>query len=467
MPRKDVLMAYNYSNPNSKNSASKNSNKPWGPKAEKNIVKVNAQTKKASFVNKMEDTRNGWYSTVKRVPSGYKLTENGAIGYASTGNALLDIHFQTSSLRKKSETEIVNMFRKAYSENPRLALRWLWYTGDVMKGSGERRTFKIIMNDMARNGGEDIVKNLLILLPEYTRWDMYYSLINYNALYPTIRNIFKAQIDSDLKNMKRGKSISLAGKWLKSATSHSPETRRLGLKTCQMLGMTERQYRKTLSSLRKYLDVTERKMSSNNWQAIDYEKVPSKANLVYNKAFLRHDEERRRLFLGAVKTGEAKINASVLYPHEIVHKYSNSSYGWGTSLKNYDDTVEALWKALPNLVKGNETTIVCCDDSGSMTSRVDNKSSVTALEVATALSIYFSERAKGPYRDTYLTFSNTPRVMRFKHNATLHDKLAYAYSHSEVADTNVEKCMDLILETAIKNNCSQDELPNNLVIVSD
>ena len=53
-----------------------------------------------------------------------------------------------------------------------------------------------------------------------------------------------------------------------------------------MLGLTEREYRKGLSALRKHLDVVERKMSSQNWQSIDYETVPSKANLNYNKAFL-------------------------------------------------------------------------------------------------------------------------------------------------------------------------------------
>ncbi|MCI8899077.1 MAG: DUF2828 family protein [Lachnospiraceae bacterium] len=52
---------------------------------------------------------------------------------------------------------------------------------------------------------------------------------------------------------------------------------------------------------------------------IKYETVPSRANLVYNTAFLRNDEERRRAFLGAVKKGEKTIHAGVLYPHDIVH----------------------------------------------------------------------------------------------------------------------------------------------------
>ena len=109
-------------------------------------------------------------------------------------------------------------------------------------------------------------------------------------------------------------NISLLAKWLPSATSRSKDTRKKGLKICGALGMSEKQYRKTLSALRKHLDVVERKMSSNNWQSIDYEAVPSKANLNYNKTFLKHDETRRRAYLDGLTRGEAKINASVTNP---------------------------------------------------------------------------------------------------------------------------------------------------------
>jgi hypothetical protein len=126
-------------------------------------------------------------------------------------------------------------------------------------------------------------------------------------------------------------------------------------------------------------------MSQNNWGEIDYERVPSRANLVYNSAFLKHDEMRRREFLGAVQKGEAKINASVLFPHDIVHKYSGSRGWFGYSLNPLDAGIEALWKAQPDLVDGNDSTIVVADGSGSMTSCVGG-TSVTALEVANALA---------------------------------------------------------------------------------
>ena len=42
------------------------------------------------------------------------LTENGAVGFKSSGHALLDINFATASLRNKNEAEIQKMFSEAY-----------------------------------------------------------------------------------------------------------------------------------------------------------------------------------------------------------------------------------------------------------------------------------------------------------------------------------------------------------------
>ena len=83
-------------------------------------------------------------------------------------------------------------------------------------------------------------------------------------------------------------------------------------------------------------------MAGRQWDKIDYQRVPSRANLIYNNAFLRHDEDRRRAFLEKVKTGEAKINAGTLFPHDIVNKYRY--------VNGVDDSLEALWNNLPDTV---------------------------------------------------------------------------------------------------------------------
>jgi hypothetical protein len=207
-------------------------------------------------------------------------------------------------------------------------------------------------------------------------------------------------------------------------------------------------------------------MSAKNWSEIKYEAVPSRANLIYNSAFLRNDEERRRDYLSKLEKGETKINASVLYPHDIVHKYNEGRYGWSISLKKKDAAIEALWKALPDTVNGCGNTIVVADGSGSMCSCVGG-TNVTALEVANALAIYFAEHSSGEFKDKYITFSHNPQLVDFSKANSLRDKLQIALAHNEVADTNIEKVFDLILNTAVKNKMHQEDIPANILIISD
>jgi hypothetical protein len=223
--------------------------------------------------------------------------------------------------------------------------------------------------------------------------------------------------------------------------------------------MTSREYRKMLSKMRKYIDVVECKMSAKEWNGINYEAVPSRANLIYNNAFLRNDEERRRAYLGALEKGEAKINASTLFPHDIVHKYGR---GYGV-----DATLEGLWEALPDTVKGCGNTIVVADGSGSMTCNVGGNTGVTALDVANSLAIYFAERSSGEFKDKYITFSERPQLVDFSNAKNLRDKLTIARQHNEVANTNIEAVFDLILNTAIRNKMAQEDMPANILIVSD
>lgn len=328
---------------------------------------------------------------------------------------------------------------------------------------GERRLFKICLKDMMNNGGAQIVANLIPMIPEYSRWDYIYAVMDNPTTRPVVRELIRKQWKEDMANMKKGKSISLMAKWLDSASSHSHDTRKRGLKTMDMLGLTEREYRKGLSALRKHLDVVERKMSSQNWQSIDYETVPSKANLNYNNAFLRNDEERRRAYLNALTKGEAKINSSVANPCDIVHKYCDGS--WNSAPRSYDATLEGMWKSLPNLVTDDSSTIVVADGSGSMCTNV-GRTLLTALEVANSLAIYFAERAKGAYKGRYITFSSRPQMVNVNHDS-LRENLMEAARHNEIDNTNLEAVFDLILETAIDNHSPQSDLPKNILIISD
>lgn len=386
------------------------------------------------------------------------ITENGAIGYSTTGKKILDLNFQIPSLRNLSEKQIVDKFVEAYLEEPVVATLWLFYVRDVREGLGERRLFRACLPFIAKKVD---VKGLIELIPDYGRFDDIFLLMECGYKKEVI-SFIREQIVKDIKNKEANKPISLLAKWLKSENTSSKESRNLAHEIREGLGLNSKDYRQLLSNLRKYIDVTEVKMSAKEFDQIDYSKVPSKASLNYKEAFKRNDGERYQAYIDSVNKGEAKINAATLYPHEIVHKYTGS-YG---NLKSLDPSLEALWKNLPDLVKGDETTLVVADGSGSMTCRVGQNSSVTALDVANGLALYFAQRAKGPFKNTYITFSETPQLVRVG-SGSLYQDLRIARKHDEVANTNIEATFDLILNTAVQNKMKQEDLPKNILIISD
>ena len=408
------------------------------------------------FMDSLKETLNEDFNV--------SITENGSVGYKTTGKELLDINFAVSSMRNMNEQQIVDKFVKTFYENKLLAVKWLFYVRDAREGVGERRLFRICMKYLAEKHS-DIAKATLNLVAEYGRWDDLLCLLD-TDLKNDVIELFKNQLDEDMKNMNDEKPISLLGKWLPSSNTSSKETKRLAHIVISKFEITERQYRKMLSKLRSYLKVVEVSMSKKEWSEIDYSAVPSRANLIYNDAFLRNDEERRRAYLESLQKGETKINAGVLFPHDIVHRYYEGG-GWSRRFKNSDDTtLEELWKALPDFINGAGNTICVADGSGSMTSCVGG-TKVTALDVANALAIYFAERSLGQFKDNYITFSRKPQLVNFSNAKSLREKIEIARKYTEVANTNVEAVFDLILQTAINKNMSQDELPQNILILSD
>ena len=397
------------------------------------------------------------------------VTENGAAGFKTSGSKLLDINFAVSSLRSMSEKDVAAKFANAFYENPLLAVKWMFMLRDIRgNGMGERRSFRICFNWLA-NTRPEVAKKLVKLVADYGRFDDLFVLFG-TSLEKDVIDYIDNQWSDDLADMKEGNPVSLLAKWMPSINTSSAETVAKARKIAAALNLSEKQYRKSLAKLRAYLKVIEVKMSAKQWNEIDYEAVPSKANIKYNAAFLRNDETRRRAFLGALEKGEAKINSSANFPCDIVHSYcKDGCYGWRQSRVTKDLALEALWNALPDYTKGLNTssTIVVADGSGSMTSTVSVGTRMNALEVANSLAIYFAEKLEGVFKNKYITFSERPQYVDFTMANSLAEKLNISFQHAECANTNVEAVFDLLLESAVRNNLKQEDIPANVLIVSD
>lgn len=410
------------------------------------------------FMNNMKETLNNGISNIS-------YTENGAVGFSSTGKNILDLNFAVASLRTKPESEIEMRYEKAYADDVLLALKWLFFARDVRGGLGEKRTPRTIFRYLAQTQPK-IAKAIIPLIPEYGRWDDMFAFFGTELQNDAVVEIVK-QFNSDLLKRKNNKPISLLAKWMPSENASSKTTKKRARIIREVMGYSSREYRKTLSDLRGYLKVVEKKMSSGEWKEINYEAVPSKANVLYRNAFLKHDEDRRRSYLESLAKGEAKINSSVNFPHDIVHAYSKGYRGWGIPTIKIDEALEALWKALPDMVGENENTLVVRDGSGSMTTTIDSNARTTALDVSTALAVYFAERAGGEFKNKFITFSSRPKFIDLSKCKTLADKLRKCYAEDDCSNTNIEATFDLILDTAITHHLTQEDLPKNILIVSD
>lgn len=394
-----------------------------------------------------------------------KITENGAIGYETTGKALVDLNFAAASLRNESETEIVKRFIQALYEDKILAMKWLFFLRDVRGGLGERRSFRVIIRYLAESNPE-MVSGLVEIMAEYGRFDDLLCLLD-TPVEGMVLTVLKAQLDADAEHMEKGESVSLCAKWMPGNNTSSPEARRLAGKLQHFMGLTAKEYRKLLVSLRGYLNVTEVYMSSNRWDEIDYAKVASKANLLYRNAFLAHDEIRRKEYLKEVEQGETVMHAGALMPHEIVVQYTvRQSGGWKLEVQAEDAALEALWKNLPDAVAGAQNVLCVVDGSGSMLCPVGD-GDTTALHVSNALGIYFAERMEGVYHNKFITFSNSPKYVDLSSCRTLREKLELACSNSDCTNTNLEATFHLVLETAVRNNLKQKDLPQTILVISD
>ena len=397
------------------------------------------------------------------------LTENGANAFATSSSKLVDINFAVSSLRNATAEDIQKKFAEAFYENPLLAVKWLFFARDIRgNGMGERRLFRICFSWLA-NAKPELVKKLVPLVAEYGRLDdIFYAGLE-GELWNSVVDYAAKQFKTDIDNALADKPISLLAKWMPSVNTSSPKTRALAKKLRCAFCMDEKTYRKQLSMLRSKLKLVEVDASAGNWSKIDYNAIPSQANLKYKNAFLKHDETRRRQYLADLEKPEsgAKINSKAAFPSDIVARYTSSRTSYGAAIAE-DAALEAMWKALPDYVAGNNdgSTIVVADSSASMETQVGG-TRTTALDVAFSLAIYFSEKLTGPFKNKWITFSNAPKYVDMSNCKSLADKLNLAYSKAEVANTDLKKTFMLILKTAVDNNLKQEDLPSNVLIVSD
>jgi hypothetical protein len=363
------------------------------------------------------------------------ITENGMATNSTSLNACVDLFFNIGAMRGQDKQRLIATFSKAFNEDPKRAIKLLFWARDVRGGAGERQVFKDILVYLAETHDLALKPNLG-LIAEYGRFDDLLSLIG-----TYMENDALAIIDTAIKAEN-----GLCAKWM-------PRKGAVAEKLRKFMNLSPKQYRKTLVNL---TNVVETKMCAKEWDSIEFGKLPSVASARYQKAFGKNAYESYSAYIQSLVKGEAKINAGAIYPYDVTK-----------SLTHGNATVaNEQWKALPNYLEGaNDMILPVVDVSGSMSCSAGGSKSVTCMDVAISLGLYISERNEGPFKDAFITFSNSPQLQVL--SGSLQDRYAQMSCSDWGMSTNLEATFKLILDQATKHKLSQDKMPNKILILSD
>ena len=386
-------------------------------------------------------------SFVEAVKSQTARTENGMKARKSTASACVDLFFKIGAMRGK---DVTKEFVAAYVEDKDLALRIAQHARDARGGAGERKIFRDILVYLEKHDPEAALA-LLRKVPEIGRWDDIF-------VFKTDKMKWEAYtMLGDALRQKNG----LAAKW-------TPRQGPIAIEIRKHFGMSPKFYRKSLVELTK---VVESQMCAKDWDNINFSHVPSVAAARYKKAFNRNTQTYAQYVAELMKdpkdrTVEVKVNAGAVYPYDVIKGLN--SYGFSNSFgKTELDLIVKQWEALPNYV-GDANVLALVDVSGSMTCPVGgygSGSKTTCMDVAVSLGLYVADKNKGKFKDTFLTFSESPELLHLKGNVV--QKADQMVKSKWGMSTDLHKAMNKILKTAVDGNVPQAEMPEMLLIMSD
>ncbi len=360
----------------------------------------------------------------------------GIAALASSLNECVNLFFQVGAMRGKDKNALLQMFSKAYSENPLVATKVLFWVRDARGGAGERQIFRDILEYLVVNS-TDVVRKNLSLIPEFGRWDDILLLVG-TEVEGDVFDLIKTELDNE---------NGLCSKWM-------PRKGKVANAIRRSFKVSPKVYRKTLVEL---TSVIETAMCAKDYSGVDYSKLPSLASSRYQKAFLRNDEVGYGEYKTALESGEAKVNAGAVYPYDII---KSMNFGGDKVVNN------AQWESLPNFMEGSEERVLpVVDVSGSMSCSAGGNDNLTCMDVAISLGMYISERNEGNFKDAFVTFSSNPQLQYLK--GTLEQRLNQLRRAEWGMSTDINAVFELILNQAKMYNIPQDKMPTKILILSD
>lgn len=301
--------------------------------------------------------------------------------------------------------------------------------------------------------------------------ERYNSDANYRLLFDNIADLFAGLLKTDLVCLNSNDlyKISLAAKWCPSVDSSYDKTSLICEAIARRMfsrdeyeGVEETHYayrirdrlrKQVLVPLRKALALPEVSMSAREWNHLKYNRVASVAMTNYKTLFEKHDGERFREFLEDVKSGKQKMAAGALLPHQIISQLGDDEVGSEVAELQWARMVEDVAK------KGKmKNSLAVCDVSGSMAG--------VPMEVCIALGLLVSELNEEPWKGKVITFSENPQL-HLVTGSSLREKTEFVRQMDWGMNTDFQKVFDRILEVAVENNLTSDQMIKRLFVFSD
>ena len=367
-------------------------------------------------------------------------TENGMKARKSTANACVDLFFKAGAMRGQN---VIPAFVAAMADNRDWALRIAQWVRDARGGAGERDLFRQMLKHL-ENHDMYAAQALIPKIPELGRWD---DLLTFKS--GELREMAFAYIANALDA-----GNGLCAKWM-------PRQGPVAVELRNYMKLSPKQYRKMLVNLTK---VVEQKMCAKDWDNINFSHVPSVAAARYKKAFNRNTTKYAE-YVAALVKGEAgvKVNAGAVYPYDVIKGVSN--LGWRMDYDKAElDLIVKQWEALENFV-GDANILPMVDVSGSMSVPAGKNASLTCMDVAVSLGLYLADKNQGKFKDTFLTFSNSPELLHLKGNVI--QKCQQMVKSEWGMSTNLNAAFDKVLSVAVSGNVPQEEMPKMVLILSD
>jgi len=347
-------------------------------------------------------------------------TTNGALQHESSGNKCLDLFSVIGNLRECSRTDVLERFEQAFNENPKLATQVAYWARAARQGSGERKTFYTILDELAKTSPEFVANNANTL----ASLGYYKDLLRYFNIDGVVTAFAQA-----IKSKHR-----LACKW-------APRKGENARKLRDELGFTNKQYRKWIG---EHSETVEDLMSSKLFSSVNYSSVPGGAMRKYKDAFMKRDLARFDEWKNDKNTTAA---VSATYPHQVIEVAAGD-----------EALADKMWNNLEDFIVEGENILPMIDTSGSMIGM--------PLQVAISLGMYLAEKNKSEFKDTFLTFSESPELVRLEGHGVA-DRMRNIGQANWGMNTDFTKAYDLILQSAVTYNVDKSSMPTMLLVLSD